>query len=164
MAAARNYAPVGSGLGSFVPVFQLFERPEVFTVLQQYVNHAHNDYIELFIETGLMGAAALLVFLAWFATAAVRSALWPSGRDADLPRVAAVIVALLLVHSIVDYPLRTAAMAVVFALGCGLLTPPAASRPRSRRSASAPANDAIRGDSLRRLPSRPYVTTRSRRA
>src|SRR5438045_7942021 len=61
MAAAKNYAPVGSGLGSFVPVFQLFERPD--TVLKQYVNHAHNDYIELFIETGLLGAAALLVFL-----------------------------------------------------------------------------------------------------
>jgi hypothetical protein len=78
--------------------------------------------------------------------------------------VAAVIVALLLAHSAVDYPLRTAALAVVFAFGCGLLTAPPAGERRSRRSASAPANDAILGDSLRRLPSRPYVTTRSRRA
>jgi O-antigen ligase len=162
IAAAKTYFPVGSGLGSFVPVYQMFERPE--TLISQYINHAHDDYFELLIETGLPGALVLLAGLGWFVQAAVRSAVWPQGRDPDLPRVAAVVVLILLIHSTVDYPLRTAAMAVVFAFACALLTPPVAGEGRRRRDPGAPANDAVRGTAARRLPSRPYVTTRGPRA
>lgn len=162
MAAAKTYFPVGSGLGSFVPVFQMFEHAD--TMLPRYVNHAHDDYIELIIETGVMGAAVLTAGLGWIVTAAVRSAGWPQGRDPDLQRVAAVIVAILLVHSVVDYPLRTAALSVMFALACGLLTPPPFVGGRSRRSADAPANDGGHTGGARRLLARPYVTTRSRRS
>jgi O-antigen ligase len=162
LAAIKAYFPVGSGLGSFVPVFQAFERPE--TLLAQFVNHAHDDFLELAIETGLIGLAVLAIGLAWLATAGTRSVFRPSGRDPDLPRVAAIIVVILLAHSLVDYPLRTIAMSVVFALACGLLTPPPASETRgSRRSESAPANDAVRAIPARRLPAQPSVTTRSRR-
>lgn len=161
-AAARTYFPFGSGLGSFVPVFQLFETPD--TVLPQIVNHAHNDYLELWIETGLIGAAVILAGLAWFATAAFGAWAQPSGRDADLPRVAVIVVAIILVHSAVDYPLRTAAMLSVLGAAMALLTPPPAHAPRSRRRAGAPANDAPRTAAPRLAQARPYVTTRSRRA
>jgi O-antigen ligase len=159
-AAAKTFFPFGSGLGSFVPVYQMFERPE--SVLAQYINHAHDDYLELIIETGLAGAVILVAFLAWFLQTAVRAAGWPRGRDHDLPRVAAVVILLILIHSLVDYPLRTAAISVVFGLACALLTPAAPSESRHRhRTADAPANDA-RISQTRRLPSRPSVSTRRR--
>ena len=40
--AARAYMPIGSGLGTFVPVYAMFEKPED-TFADAYVNHAHND-------------------------------------------------------------------------------------------------------------------------
>lgn len=162
IAAAKTYFPIGSGLGSFVPVYQLYEQPATMTA--QYINHAHDDYLELLIETGVFGVTVLGLFLLWFAWASLKSAFAPSGRDADLQRVAAIVVLLLLAHSALDYPMRTVAISVVFALACALLTPPpnaAAGGGASR--ASAPANDGVRTPPSRRLPIRPSVTTRSRR-
>ncbi|HET9160547.1 MAG TPA: O-antigen ligase family protein [Caulobacteraceae bacterium] len=157
--AAKAYAPLGSGLGSFVPVFQGFERPDGMTA--QFINHAHDDYLELLVETGVLGAAVVLAGLAWIAVAGIRAVGWPSGRDPDLPRVAAVVVLLLLAHSLVDYPLRTAAMSVVFAMACGLLTPPSESSPRRRSRIGQPAND-LAISKPPPSPPRPYVTTRGR--
>jgi O-antigen ligase len=162
LAAAKAYLPFGSGLGSFVPVFQAFEQPQNMTA--QFVNHAHDDYLELVIEAGVMGALVLLAGLAWVASAAWRALVRPFGHDPDLPRVAAVVVVLLLVHSVVDYPLRTAALSVVFALGCALMTPPISGEGRRRSRIGQPANDlvtATRAPDPSRPP-RPYVTTRGR--
>src|SRR5690606_465747 len=66
-----------------------------------------------------------------------------------LARAATIALGLLVAHSVVDYPLRTGAMAAVFAFACGLLvTPPRAARhpaaasspalARSRRTADVP--------------------------
>jgi O-antigen ligase len=163
LAAVKAYWPIGSGFGSFVPVFQNFEHSAAFT--PQYINHAHDDYLELLLEGGLLGVLIAVAGLAWVAIAAVRATGWPTGRDKDLPRVAAVIVLLLLVHSVVDYPLRTAGLATVFGLACALLTPALASEggPRRRRQASAPAND-LPGARPVQLTARPSVTVRGRRS
>lgn len=138
--AGQSYFPVGSGLGSFVHAFEPFERPE--TLLNQFVNHAHDEYVEIWIEAGVAGAAVVAAALAWFAVAAVRSCIYPAAfEDHDLPRVASIIVLLLLIHSIADYPLRTAAMASIFACTCGLMIPPKGRERASRRRPIAPAND-----------------------
>jgi hypothetical protein len=39
------------------------------------------------------------------------------------------VIALLLLHSAVDYPLRTEALMVVFAIACAYLVPPRATQP-----------------------------------
>jgi O-antigen ligase len=162
LAALKAYWPVGSGLGSFVPVFQNFEHADAFT--SQFINHAHDDYLELLIETGLLGALIAVAGLIWIALASVRAAAWPAGRDRDLGRVAAVVVLLLLAHSVVDYPLRTAGLATVFGLACALLTPPpSVSEGSRRRRSSAPAND-LPGARPVQLTARPSVTVRGRRS
>jgi O-antigen ligase len=61
--AARFYMPSGSGMGSFVQVYPAFERPADGFVVS-YVNRAHNDYLELWLESGLIRLAAMLSFLA----------------------------------------------------------------------------------------------------
>jgi O-antigen ligase len=146
--------PFGTGLGSFVPVYAAVEKPD--HVLTQYANRAHNDLAEFLLETGLPGAVLLLAFLTWFLRRAYEVWLKPNLIDDDsqllLQRSATLIVSLLLLHSLADYPLRTTAMSAMFAFFCGILaaSPPArpsepiqqgqrAVRERKRMSGRQPA-------------------------
>jgi O-antigen ligase len=130
--AARDFMPFGSGMGTFVPVYALFEKPQD-VLTNTFANRAHNDVLEIWLESGAVGLVLLAVFLAWFLARAF--AVWgraPYGTreiDAALARAATLIVGLLIAHSCVDYPLRTGAMMAVFAFACALLiAPPSATR------------------------------------
>jgi O-antigen ligase len=121
--AAGRFVPLGSGLGSFDRVFEAAE--PLSLVGPTYFNHAHNDYLELWLETGVVGAAILALFLAWFIPAA-----WLAWRSpTPLAQASSAAIVLLLAQSTVDYPLRTETLAVLFAFCCGVLA--AAGRPGS---------------------------------
>jgi O-antigen ligase len=127
--AAKAYFPWGSGLGTFVSVYPMFERAEA--VSDAYVNRAHNDILEVSLETGLAGIALMGLFLLWLVWRSVQ--IWrnapphrASELDWSLARAATLVVALLIVHSLVDYPLRTGAMAAIMAFACALLIEPPA--------------------------------------
>jgi hypothetical protein len=49
----------------------------------------------------------------------------------------------LLLHSVADYPLRTSALAAVFALGCAFLVPPR-TRERRAKETSEPKTGGLR--------------------
>ena len=136
--AASSFFPAGAGLGAFDPVYQRLE--PLASVSPVYLNHAHNDLLELTLETGALGIALLLAFLLWWliATAAALSrAREPGGRAA---LYGGLVVAALLAHSLVDYPLRTTALSCVLALACGFL----ASRPAlTAMSASSSARNRL---------------------
>lgn len=130
--AMRTFFPLGSGLGSFEPVYRLFESLEI--VSPPYFNHAHNDYIELIIELGIIGAALPMLFvLACFnpvrrtiAAARSREQARSGQRQQHLAMVgAAGGLALMLGHSFADYPLRTITLECMFALLTALLLVPA---------------------------------------
>jgi len=111
--------PVGSGLGTFANVYRRFEDPGQAT--NEYVNHAHNDYLEVVLELGLAGILLVFAFLAWWLIRSWR--LWGTDQPgANLARAGSVIVGIVLMHSLVDYPLRTSAIAALFATGCALMT------------------------------------------
>ncbi|MBV8061951.1 MAG: O-antigen ligase family protein, partial [Nevskia sp.] len=55
----KPYQATGSGLGSFAQAFTPY-RP---LQLQGYFDHAHNDYMEFLIETGIPGLGLLLLLL-----------------------------------------------------------------------------------------------------
>lgn len=125
--------PVGTGFGSFEQVYHLFENP--LSVTGTFVNHAHNDYLEVILEGGAPGALLLICFLLWWALAA--RAAWRTNR-ATLAKAATIASAAILGHSIVDYPLRTDAIAVVFAFCLSLMGTNAGSlMRRGQRSESA---------------------------
>jgi len=130
--AATAYLPFGAGLGAFDRVYRAVEPLKLVTPI--YFNHAHNDWLEIWVETGWIGAAALAVFLAWFLVAAWRA--W-ARRDpgGQLARAASIAVFLLLAHSLVDYPLRTTTLSVFFAFCCALLAAPRAAGPRPAAAA-----------------------------
>jgi len=161
IAAARPYHALGAGLGTFTSAY--YQLGEVTADLAPFVNHAHNDYLELWLEGGLPAmllVAAALWLLGW--------RLWLSlqlmrergradagedtsgqlggrhgpGRDEDLryPGLTfgvALALVLLALHSAVDYPLRTLTLGSLCAVMAAVLA--TSSRRTQQRSAAAVA-------------------------
>lgn len=134
--AVKEFWPWGSGLGSFVAVFPRFQHSELGYFL---INYAHNDYLQLLMETGvlLLPAALALVWLVvrriWLLTRSTRDTSHPGGWS-SVGAIAVVCSAALLaqiLHAWMDYPWRIPANAMLgaFMLGC-LLREPHGSRPR----------------------------------
>ena len=123
--AAIANLPFGSGFGTFTPVYEQFS-PRAL-VADFYVNHAHNDWLELWLTGGIPAIVLLVAFLAWLVAAIVR--VWKSGEpdaptlDRALAQAASIVIVLLLLHSMVDFPLRIAAVTVLFAIACAYLIP-----------------------------------------
>ena len=115
--AIGDTMPLGSGLGSFVKVYPLYENLDQAT--PEYVIHAHDDYAELTLELGLAGVLLILGFVAWW-LAAVRAG-WRMGGGGPYARAASIATGVMLVHSLVDFPLRTAALSATFAMCLALL-------------------------------------------
>lgn len=118
-AAAETYLPLGSGLGSFDSVYRSVEPLE--TLDATFFNQAHNDYLEIWLEAGWIGAALIIAFFVWFVKRTWLA--WRSrpALERDLQRAASVAIVIVLMHSAVDYPLRTETIAVIFAMCCALL-------------------------------------------
>ncbi|KAI94676.1 hypothetical protein T281_09590 [Rhodomicrobium udaipurense JA643] len=118
--------PFGTGLGSFVPVYTTVEKRADATA--GFANRAHNDLAEILLETGIIGVVLLVAFLGWFGlkvmTAWGRPPRDDDPRQVTLARAATLIMALLLAHSLVDYPLRTTALSATFAFFSALLVSP----------------------------------------
>lgn len=127
--AAQDFLPLGSGIGSFVEVYRTYEPHE--TITREYMNHVHGDYIELALETGIPGVILILLFVLWWARRAI--AIWRAEEADYFARAATIASAAILAHSLVDYPLRTAAISAVFAMCCALMAEPRAKTRRSRR-------------------------------
>ena len=115
---ARDYFPLGSGLGTFARVYRMKEDARLI-VPGVYVNHAHNDYLEILIETGLLGIVLVLMFLFWWARTV--KGLARKGRGDPYPLAAAIASGAILAHSFVDFPLRTSAISACMAASLGLL-------------------------------------------
>ena len=129
----KDSFPVGTGLGTFSTVYRRYEDPG--RVTRQFANHAHNDYLEAVLELGLAGILLILGFLFWWARRSYQA--WTRDyQGAALARAGSAMIGIVLAHSIVDYPIRTAAIAAIFALGCALMVPPA-----PRRGSDEPAEE-----------------------
>lgn len=132
--AVGAFWPVGSGVGTFVPVYQMFE--DLNSVQDAWVNHAHNDYLEILLETGVVGAILLVIYLIQVGLTLLSEAARPLRGQRY---VAVSTIAILLAHSLTDYPLRTFGLLSIFAFANGMLFLPR-ERLRVRRRGSFPAN------------------------
>lgn len=117
--AADTYLPLGSGIGSFDAVYRSVE--PLARLDATYFNQAHNEYLETWLETGWLGAGVLIAFLAWFGRRTWTAWRARPSTARDLQRAASIAIGAVLLHSVVDYPLRTETIAVLFALCCALL-------------------------------------------
>ena len=110
-----DHAPWGAGVGSFVP---WFDQAAPQALLQwEYFNHAHNEYAQWWLESGVLALLSVL------SVSALLVACFPR-RALALPDRAVAVAAwlgcvLLMLHSLVDYPLRTPALMATAAVLMG---------------------------------------------
>lgn len=117
--AILEYFPVGSGVGTFVEAFQVIEPQANLTT--SYANHAHNDILEVVMTAGVPGVLLLIAAAGLWGVASWRAwCLRPFADDrARFARLGSVLILLLALASLGDYPLRVPTMmclAVVAAL------------------------------------------------
>ncbi|WP_380784348.1 O-antigen ligase family protein [Sphingomonas sp. R86520] len=140
-AASLDYLPFGSGGGTFQRIYPHYE--DVKEASLEYLNHAHDEYAEVALEHGILGV--LILFFAFIFWIMQGRRLWRSGEGDALSRAGFVAIGILFAHSLVDYPTRTAALAVVAAFAAALMVAPESSempawqsaRRRQRRTKSA---------------------------
>jgi O-antigen ligase len=139
IALVKDYPLVGSGGGSFYNVFMRYRPPEYGSL---YVDHTHNDYVEIASDYGLVGLGILgtLVVLTLgtvLRVMAKRRSVLPWGIAFG---VAMAIVALLL-HSTVDFNLQIPAnaMTIVVILAMGWIASALPSPKRRKKPADTEA-------------------------
>jgi O-antigen ligase len=111
-----KYFPVGSGSGSFVEAFQISEPGHLLN--PTYLNRAHNDVLEVAVTYGLPGLLLLGSAAAYYFVRTYH--LWRnmdrSRPSVPFARMAGIVMGMVFVASIFDYPLRTPTMMAVFAI------------------------------------------------
>jgi O-antigen ligase len=112
---------LGYGLGNFPEVYPQFKTLHS----NLFVNHAHNDYLELLVETGIAGLACGL----WFLLTAYRGLLrklrgWPETANGVVGLACALGITGLMVHSALDFNLQIPANALLFYLMCTIAAAP----------------------------------------
>lgn len=113
------YWPAGSGTGTFDEVFQVHESLEFISPARS--GRAHNDYVELAIESGIAGYVLLLGWFVWLGLAC-----WNRRGQPDrwLGHAAWAGTICLALQSVLDYPLRNEALLCLAGLLVVLLLPP----------------------------------------
>lgn len=111
--AAADFFPIGSGLGTFEEVYRRYE--DGGRVTRTFINHAHNDYLEIAIELGAAGLVLVAVFVLWWLFC-LRKLL--TNAASPFAWAGWIAVGIFLTHSGWDYPLRTAALSALFAVSC----------------------------------------------
>ncbi len=115
----RERPLLGWGLGTFPDAYPRFRT--FYT--NYFVNHAHNDYLETLVDTGLLGGFAVLWFIVLLYRAAFRRL-----RAREYGMIGAMTLAALLgctgllVHSFSDFNLHIPANAALFFALCALAT------------------------------------------
>jgi len=115
--AAMDFLPFGSGLGTFADVFRRYQEG----VMPGFVDHAHNDYAELFLELGVAGVAivGLLVLsyaMRWVGLARV----WRERSLGHLQMAAGLGMLAMAVHGLVDFNFHIPANALYFSFLAGV--------------------------------------------
>jgi len=123
-----QYLPFGSGIGSFVEIFNVHE-PNAMLGLN-YWNHAHNDWLEWALEGGVPAIALMLAAIAAWAlrTRSLLSYSYSGRLDIQLGLVGAIVILVLGLWSVVDYPLRVPSLACLIAMAVIWMAAPRAGK------------------------------------
>ncbi|MFO1433611.1 MAG: O-antigen ligase family protein [Candidatus Competibacteraceae bacterium] len=112
--AVAYFFPIGSGVGTFQDIYPRFHPPDI--LFDGIINRAHNDYLEGFLETGLVGIVLAFALLGFYGRQWHR--IWQRGRWSGfrlLQAGAGISLLLLILHSAVDFNLHIPANAIFFA-------------------------------------------------
>lgn len=130
LAMIREYFPWGSGLGGFDALFRLHEPLDLLK--PTYFNHAHNDLLEIALDSGVFGLLILMTGIAWWIWAGVRA--WRGRSGQVLPRLGSTMLLLIVIASVFDYPARTPMIMAMVVIAAVWLD----QRPEERGSVALP--------------------------
>jgi O-Antigen ligase len=110
------YAPAGTGMGSFMQIYQVHE-PDAL-LAPTYMNHAHNDWLEILLDGGAAAALLLAIAIIGFFIQSKRafSVRAASSAPVQFARLGLVMMLLSALASVSDYPLRVPSLASLFTL------------------------------------------------
>ncbi len=131
---------LGWGLGTFPVVYPQFRT--FYTNF--FVNEAHNDYLQLLVEMGLLGFGTMLWFLVTLFTRAVKKMRnWTSEISGAVTLACMLGLSGILVHSAVDFNLQIPANAALFYVLCTIAASEPFAQPARKRRAvrSTPPED-----------------------
>ncbi len=115
--AIRDFLPLGSGPGTFAGIYRLYQPMDQ----PGLINHAHNDYLELLLETGLIGLVLLGLFLLLYGHAWLRLHGWRAHHGFRFVQLGAGVgIFLFLLHGLLDFNFHVLANTCLFAFVCGL--------------------------------------------
>jgi O-antigen ligase len=107
----RQRPALGWGQGTFADVYPRFR--SFYT--DSLVNFAHNDFLQVLAESGIIGFGIMIWFLVITLRIAVRkSSQWPSNLNGAVSAVAILGISGILVHSLVDFNMQVPANAALF--------------------------------------------------
>ena len=109
-----QHFPFGSGIGSFVEVYEVAEPSS--TLGTSYINHAHNDWLELALTGGLPAVTLVVIGILWLLRKGLRGFASATPADRTLRQLGWAVLGLFALASLYDYPLRTPSLATVFIL------------------------------------------------
>jgi exopolysaccharide production protein ExoQ len=120
LTTATHFWPIGAGFGTFVDVYARFE--PLADVSPQFVNNAHNDYIEVAMEAGLAGIACILAAVVWLIQNSWQILRLSVHRTLESPAIPLMVFPwFAALHSMVDYPIRRLAIAIPVVVAMALL-------------------------------------------
>ncbi len=121
---------LGWGLGAFPIAYPQFR--SFYTTF--FVNQAHNDYLQLLVETGLAGFAIVVWFLVLvFRQASSKIKNWTETASGALTVAALLGCVGILVHSFLDFNLQVPANAALFYVLCAIAASPPLQESQRRR-------------------------------
>ncbi|MCA0908925.1 O-antigen ligase family protein [Qipengyuania gaetbuli] len=134
--AISQAMPLGSGMGTGDIMMKWAENLD--SLDPPYPNRVHNDYLEFVLEAGVLAALLLAVLAIFLAVRTVR--LLSSGdHDEKMAAIlASAIVAIIALHSAVDYPLRSITISMVAAFALSLVSNSQHAGPRKVPRSKAP--------------------------
>jgi O-antigen ligase len=133
----RDHLWTGTGLGTLPLVFPAYD-----TLYDgKVVNHAHNDYLEMLADTGVIGGLCCAWFLGVLFFCSLKQLLVSDTSFlASLHLSGLVACCGLLVHSLVDFNLHMPGNALLFVLMAHLATAQIPKPPAKRHSRSSSAD------------------------
>ena len=127
----RDFPLLGAGFGAFRNVFPKYHNAE----MDAFLEYAHNDYLQLLVEGGLVGAALFAVFFFCLFRTTYQGLVRRKEPYAILVCLGAGVgLAAIFWHSLVDFNLHINANALYFSFLCGLMV--SAAHTRFRRHLS----------------------------
>lgn len=113
----KDYPLTGCGFGTYESCFYRYKQvAPMFTV-----DYAHNDYLQVLAEAGVIGFAAGLIFLLAILFRAVRGIVYARSIDSRFLNIACVAsITGILLHSLVDFNMYVPANAMAFSWVLGI--------------------------------------------